>query len=260
MAVVTGALGRLGPVWTKALLEAGASVLAVDLAEAAIPEPFDALCAEHGSSRLVLARGSVTDRDSLERVREEAVNQLGPPSVLVNNAGIDQPPDASAKTFAIEDFPSDAVRTTLDVNLVGTFHACQTFGPDMVSARRGSIVNIGSLYAELAPDPRLYDHMEVDPPFLKPPAYGASKAGVLSLTRYLAALWGPHGVRVNALSPGGVRGDQDSEFVRKYSERVPLRRMAETADLGGPLIFLASDDSSYVTGSELRVDGGFTVL
>jgi NAD(P)-dependent dehydrogenase (short-subunit alcohol dehydrogenase family) len=93
---------------------------------------------------------------------------------------------------------------------------------------------------------------------VKPAAYAASKAGVLQLTRYFARLWGPHGVRVNAISPGGVIGGQDPEFLGKYCARVPLGRMAETADLGGPLVFLASDASRYVTGHELRVDGGFT--
>jgi NAD(P)-dependent dehydrogenase (short-subunit alcohol dehydrogenase family) len=110
----------------------------------------------------------------------------------------------------------------------------------------------------VAPDPSLYDHLEVDPPFLKPAAYGASKAGVVQLTRYLARLWGPSGVRVNVLSPGGVAGDQDEEFLRKYTARVPLGRMASLDDLGGPLVFLASDASAYVTGQEVRVDGGFT--
>jgi NAD(P)-dependent dehydrogenase (short-subunit alcohol dehydrogenase family) len=128
----------------------------------------------------------------------------------------------------------------------------------MRDAGSGSIVNIASVYATQAPDPRLYDHLPGDPPFLKPPAYGASKAGVLSLTRYFARLWGPSGVRVNALSPGGVRGDQDEEFVRRYCERVPARRMAEPDDLTGPLLYLAGPGSRYVNGQELRVDGGFT--
>src|SRR6185436_6361763 len=131
-------------------------------------------------------------------------------------------------------------------------------GAAMRDEGRGSIVNIGSLYATVAPDPSFYSHLPGDPPFLKPAAYGASKAGVLHLTRYFARLWGPHGVRVNALSPGGVIGGQDPEFLAKYCARVPLGRMAETADLGGPLVFLASDASRYVTGHELRVDGGFT--
>ena len=142
------------------------------------------------------------------------------------------------------------------MNVAGLYNATQVFGEAMCEAGRGSIVNIGSLYASIAPIPALYDHIE--PPFTKPAAYGASKAAVVNLTRYFARLWGPRGVRVNALSPGGVRAGQDPEFVRKYSERVPLGRMAETDDLTGALLFLASDASAYVTGLELRVDGGFT--
>jgi NAD(P)-dependent dehydrogenase (short-subunit alcohol dehydrogenase family) len=122
---------------------------------------------------------------------------------------------------------------------------------------RGSIVNIGSLYGSVAPDPRFYEHIEVDPPFLKPPAYGMSKGAVAALTRYLAVMWGPTGVRVNTLSPGGVLGDQDPAFREKFTDRVPMRRMATAADLTGPLIFLASDMSRYVTGRELLVDGGY---
>jgi NAD(P)-dependent dehydrogenase (short-subunit alcohol dehydrogenase family) len=177
--------------------------------------------------------------------------------VLVNSAGIDQPPEAT-ETYAIEDVPLDDFRRTLDVNVAGAFAAMQAFGSRMRDAGRGSIVNIGSAYASLAPDPALYDHLPVDPPFLKPAAYGASKAALVNLTRYFARLWGPHGVRVNALSPGGVRGEQDQEFLRKYTARVPLGRMAEPDDLAGALVFLASDASSYMTGHELRLDGGLT--
>jgi NAD(P)-dependent dehydrogenase (short-subunit alcohol dehydrogenase family) len=200
----------------------------------------------------------VTDREALLAVRERVEAEHGVPDVLVNNAGIDQPPAAAAATSAIEDVPFEDFRRTLDVNVGGTFLATQVFGSRMRDAGRGSIVNIGSLYASIAADPRLYDHLDVDPPFLKPPAYGASKAGAVNLTRYFARLWGPSGVRVNALSPGGVRGGQDDEFVRKFAARTPLRRLAEPADLTGPLLFLASDASRYVTGHELRVDGGFT--
>ena len=178
--------------------------------------------------------------------------------MLVNNAGIDQPPDAAAETWQIEDVAAEDFQRTLAVNLTGAFTATQVFGAPMRDAGRGSIVNVGSLYASVAPEPAFYDHMDADPPFLKPPAYGASKAGLVNLTRYFARLWGPHGVRVNALSPGGVAGGQDDEFLAKYNARVPLRRMAEPGDLAGPLLFLASEDSRYVTGHELRVDGGFT--
>ena len=242
VAVVTGALGRLGPVWTAALGRAGAIVVGVDLQGGDGVEEAD-----------------VTDREALRGVLERIRRDRGlVPAVLVNNAGIDQPPDAAAQTHAIEDVPLEAFRQTLDVNLVGTFNATQVFGSAMRDAGGGSIVNIGSLYASIAPDPAFYDHLEVDPPFLKPAAYGASKAGVLNITRYFARLWGPNRVRVNALSPGGLLGGQDERFREKYCARVPLGRMADPADLEGPLLFLASDASRYVTGQELRVDGGFT--
>jgi NAD(P)-dependent dehydrogenase (short-subunit alcohol dehydrogenase family) len=226
VAVVTGALGNLGPVWIRALAGEGATVVGIDVREGEGARQAD-----------------VTDRASLQRVLEE----VGTPSILVNNAGIDAPPGASGDA---------SVLRTLEVNVAGVFNATQVFGEAMCRAGRGSIVNIGSLYASVAPVLAFYDH--IDPPFVKPAAYGASKAAVVNLTRYFARLWGPYGVRVNALSPGGVRADQDAEFVRKYSERVPLGRMAEVDDLVGPLLFLVSDAAAYVTGHELRVDGGFT--
>jgi NAD(P)-dependent dehydrogenase (short-subunit alcohol dehydrogenase family) len=246
IAVVTGALGKLGPVWVSTLAEAGATVVGIDVAEG------------DGGGRCRLEQADVTDRAALEGLRDRLHEEVGVPTVLVNNAGIDQPPDSGDATYRVEDIPGPDFRRTLEVNLVGTFNALQVFGPAMTEARRGAIVNIGSVYASIAPDPSFYDHLDTDPPFLKPPAYGASKAGVVNLTRYFARLWGPFGVRVNALSPGGVRGEQDPAFVEKYCGRVPLRRMAEPSDLAGPLLFLASDASSYLTGHELRADGGFT--
>ncbi|MGD8959198.1 MAG: SDR family oxidoreductase, partial [Desulfobacteraceae bacterium] len=157
-----------------------------------------------------------------------------------------------------EEIPLALNREIFEVNTLGLFLVSQVFGEAMVQARRGAIINIGSLYASVSPDNRFYDHIESDPPFIKPPAYGASKAAVVNLTRYLATHWAPHGVRVNTLSPGGVLGGQDEDFKRKFCSRVPLGRMAETGDLRGPLIFLASRASAYVTGINLNIDGGFT--
>lgn len=254
VAVVTGALGRLGPVWCGALLDAGATVLAVDRPGAVEPAAFEEL-RRRAPNRLALDCADVRKRGDLERVRARCSRELGTPSVIVNNAGIDAPP-GSGKSLSIEDIPPELFLGTLEVNVVGAFQVAQVFAPAMLEARRGSVINIGSLYASVSPDARFYDHIE--PPFVKPPAYGASKAALVNLTRYLATHWGPCGVRVNALSPGGVLGDQDPEFQRKFNARVPLGRMAEHGDLAGPLLFLASDASAYVTGIELRVDGGFT--
>jgi NAD(P)-dependent dehydrogenase (short-subunit alcohol dehydrogenase family) len=200
----------------------------------------------------------ITDRRSIEAAAADLATGLGEPTVLVNNAGVDQPPDAGGNRSAIQDLPLDQFRRMVEVNLLGTFQVTQVIGARMAARGYGSIVNIGSLYAEVSPDQRLYDHMPGDLPFLKSPAYGASKAAVVNMTKYFSTLWGPRGVRVNTLSPGGVLGGQDDQFRAKYAARVPLGRMADGEDLKGPLVFLASRASSYVTGHELRVDGGFT--
>ena len=258
VAVITGALGNLGPVWAEALLEVGATVVGVDLPPALPTAAFAKLVATHGDSRLTLIGASVTDRQALIAARDQIVSAFGVPHVLVNNAGIDQPPSPSGGGYRLDEIPFDINRRIFEVNTLGLFQVAQIFGTEMVKAGRGSVINIGSLYASVSPDPRFYDHIHSDPPFLKPPAYGASKAAVVNFTKYLATAWGPHGVRVNTLSPGGVLGAQDDQFKRKFCDRVPLGRMAVYEDLIGPLQFLASDASAYVTGAELRVDGGFT--
>jgi NAD(P)-dependent dehydrogenase (short-subunit alcohol dehydrogenase family) len=239
VAIVTGALGKLGPVWSAALADVGMTVVGIDVQAAPADSPAR------------VEQADVRDREALRRVLELVLREHEPPSVLVNNAGIDfaPAPGGGGEQEA-------AFRETVEVNAVGVFNATAVFGSAMRDAGRGSIVNIGSLYASIAPDPHLYDH--IDPPFEKPAAYGASKAAVVNLTRYFARLWGPHGVRVNALSPGGVLAGQDEEFPRKYGARVPHGRMADLEDQTGPMLFLASDASRYVSGHELRVDGGFT--
>ena len=258
IAVVTGALGKLGPIWIDALLDAGASVFALDLSDSDVSVEFGRLQSRYDKTRLHLERTDVRIRQSLETACKKCNAAFGVPTILVNNAGIDRPPANSSKGYRLEEIPLEENREIFEVNTLGLFQVSQVFGADMISAGRGSIINIGSLYASVSPDERFYDHISSDPPFLKPPAYGASKAAVVNLTRYLATLWAPHGVRVNALSPGGVLGGQDNEFKRKFCNRVPLGRMATAEDLHGPLLFLASRASAYVTGTELVVDGGFT--
>ena len=258
IAVVTGALGKLGPIWIEALLGAGASVGALDLTDTSGSDEFQRLQSLYGETRLQLIRADVRERASLEAAYESCLSAFGVPAILVNNAGIDRPPAHSSKGYRLAEIPLEENRQIFEVNTLGLFQVTQVFGAPMVAAGRGSIINIGSLYASVSPDERFYDHIPGDPPFLKPPAYGASKAAVVNLTRYLATLWAPYGVRVNTLSPGGVLGGQDEEFKRKFCSRVPLGRMAEDKDLQGPLLFLASRASAYVTGTELIVDGGFT--
>ena len=259
IAVVTGAWGKLGPVWVETLLDAGACVYALDRPGQPVSPEAARLQEAHAPGRLAWGAADVRRRDELERALHDCRSRFGTPTVLVNNAGVDAPPAADGRGWRIEEIPIEENLRVLEVNAAGLFLCSQVFGAAMKEAGRGSIINIGSLYAVVSPDARYYDHLPCDPPFVKPPAYGASKAAVINLTKYLAAHWAPFGIRVNALSPGGVLGGQDEEFRRKFCARVPLRRMAEADDLRGPLLFLASRASAYVTGINLQVDGGFTV-
>ena len=257
VAAVTGACGKLGPVWVGALVEAGARVAALDLPGATGSPAFRDV-ADRAGDALRRVDCDITDRTSIEAAATRVVADLGEPSILVNNAGIDQPPDSPEGRHHLHQLPLDPFRRMIEVNLVGTFQVIQVFGARMAARGAGSIINIGSLYASVSPDPHFYEHLAGNAPFIKSPAYGASKAGVVSLSKFFATHWADRGVRVNTLSPGGVLAGQDEQFKAKYGARVPLRRMAQPDDLKGPLVFLASRASSYVTGHELRVDGGFT--
>lgn len=257
IAVVTGACGKLGPIWVEALVDAGARVAALELPGVRPSPAFEELVTRVAN---VIRRVDcdITSRASIESAARDVATHFGSPTILVNNAGIDQPPDSPDGRHHVRDLPIDQFRRIVEVNLLGTFQVTQVFGGQMAARGGGSIINIGSLYASVSPDPHLYEHFAGSTPFIKSPAYGASKAGVVNLSKFFATHWAGSGVRVNTLSPGGVRAGQDPEFRAKYGARVPLLRMAEGEDLKGPLVFLASQASSYVTGHELRVDGGFT--
>jgi NAD(P)-dependent dehydrogenase (short-subunit alcohol dehydrogenase family) len=255
--VVTGATGKLGAVWVEALVEAGARVAALDLPAAVPTARFEELMRSRPDV-VHTFECDITHRVSIDAAANAIGSRLGEPSVLVNNAGIDQPPDSPGGRHHLYELPLDQFRRMVEVNLLGTFQVTQVFGERMAARGGGSIINIGSLYASVSPDPHFYDHLAGNTPFIKSPAYGASKAGVVNLSKFFATHWAHRGVRVNTLSPGGVLAGQDDQFKTKYGARVPMGRMANPDDLKGPLVFLASAASSYVTGHELRVDGGFT--
>jgi NAD(P)-dependent dehydrogenase (short-subunit alcohol dehydrogenase family) len=211
-----------------------------------------------GERNVALVTADVTSAGELAAARDEVMARFGPPHILIASAGIDHPP-APGHPFDLGSLAPAEIERTIHVNVAGTLLTVSAFGGPMASAGRGSVVLIGSQYATVSPRPQLYDHLsEEGHPFVKNPAYSASKAAVASIARYFAAHWGCHGVRVNALSPGGVRSGQDPEFQRKFAAEVPLGRMLEPAELEGPLLFLASEASSYVTGTHLIVDGGYT--
>jgi NAD(P)-dependent dehydrogenase (short-subunit alcohol dehydrogenase family) len=263
VAIVSGALGLLGRQHCECLAEAGAHVVAVDLDPAGCAQLAQELEQRHDRACLGVAADIVSQAE-LVAVRDRVLARFDRIDVLVNNAALDDKvtPEASgANSRAFEHFPLEAFRRSLDVNVTGMFLACQVLGTPMAQRGAGSIINLASTYALVGPDQRLYREAHVaasDQTFFKSPAYPTSKGAVLGFTRFLAAYWGACNVRVNALCPGGVQNAQPEHFVSAYAARTPLQRMAAAGDYRGAIVFLASDASSYMSGSTLVVDGGFT--
>ena len=248
VAIVTGGSGQLGQVYSLGLAERGMRVASFDIAPGPELEGVHAMEVD------------VTDRASLERAVASVEEAWGAPDVLVNNAGLDSPPDAPVEEVGpFEDYPESSFDDVMDVNVKGTLFCCQVVGGAMARAGRGSIVNVSSVYGLVSPVQDLYEfrraHGET---FFKPVAYSVSKSAILNLTRYLATYWAKSGVRVNTLTLSGVWNDQPQEFLDAYAERSPMGRMLYASEALGAVVFLASDASSYVTGSNVVVDGGWS--
>jgi NAD(P)-dependent dehydrogenase (short-subunit alcohol dehydrogenase family) len=241
VAVVTGGAGQLGGEIARGLEAHGARVAIFDL--------------EADGFRV-----DVTDRSAVERAAKDVVREWGAPHVLVNAAALDSPPDAPPEEVGpVESYPEASFDQIMDVNVKGTFFSCQVIGAHMAEARRGSIVNISSIYGMLSPVQELYDFRRAKgETFFKPVAYSVSKSALYNLTRYLATYWAKSGVRVNTLTLACVWNDQPQQCLEAYTERMPLGRMADAEEVVGPVVFLASDASSYVTGANLVVDGGWS--
>jgi NAD(P)-dependent dehydrogenase (short-subunit alcohol dehydrogenase family) len=256
VAVVTGAAGLLGSRHCEALASAGAIVYACDNQYGRVRELAEGLGAQH-----VAACVDVTDGENITDLRNQILTDHGRIDVLVNNAAINdavESPITDASLSAFENYPVGLFRKVMDVNVTGTFLMSQILGATMASHGKGSIINVASTYGVVAPDQRLYQDAAGIQQMYKSAAYPASKGAIVMLTKFIATYWGGAGVRVNALSPGGVRNGQPDVFIEKYSERTPLQRMADATDYEGALLFLASDASSYMTGHNLVVDGGWT--
>jgi NAD(P)-dependent dehydrogenase (short-subunit alcohol dehydrogenase family) len=253
--VVTGALGLIGRELSTALAGAGAHVVITDL------DHFACVDRAHTHEGMLGHGADITRPESLASLVAATLDRYGRIDVLVNNAALNdkfESPQAAARESMMEHYPLELWKRALDVNVTGMFLCSQAFGTVMAERGGGSIINVSSTYGLVAPDQSLYTRPDGTQPFYKSPAYPTTKAAVLGFTRYLAAYWGAAGVRVNALSPGGVEAGQEPYFIEGYRRRTPLGRMATPRDYAGPVVFLASDASAYMTGANLVVDGGFT--
>jgi NAD(P)-dependent dehydrogenase (short-subunit alcohol dehydrogenase family) len=258
-AVVTGGAGLLGRQFCQTLAAAGAAVSVVDINTSAAEMVAEAINQTGG--RAVDIPTDITDPESVAAMVDSALEAFGRLDILVNSAALDPKFDPEGISDqgqnAFETFPLEGWQQAIDVNLTGMFLCTQAATQTMLAQGKGVVVNLCSMYGLVGPDQRLYQR-EGQPPQYKPVTYSVTKAGVLGMTQYLAAYYGAKNIRVNALTPGGVFNQHDEEFVKAYSARAVLGRMAEQDEMNGALLFLASDASSYMTGANLVVDGGWT--
>lgn len=265
VAIVTGGSGLLGKEFCHTLAEAGATVVVADINTDGV-NAFATELIKNGYHAMGIAT-DITQPASVNALVEETLMAYGRLDILVNSAALDPKFDREALaemakhgavSGSFEDYPLESWRAALDVNLTGMFLCCQAaVKPMLAQGKKGSIINICSTYGLVAPDQRIYQR-EGKQTSYKPVYYSVTKAGVLGLTRYLSAYYAGTEIRLNALTPGGVYNDHDEVFLKAYSARTVMGRMANKDEMNGALLFLASDASSYMTGSNLIVDGGWT--
>jgi NAD(P)-dependent dehydrogenase (short-subunit alcohol dehydrogenase family) len=253
--VLTGAAGLLGRQYARALVDAGAKVALLDCNSGGIRD----LSRQYTRDALPMAV-DITDAEAVRGAINEVVKTFGRVDVLVNNAAIDPKFDRDAvadRHVTFEEFPLQAWNEALAVNVTGMFLCAQAVARPMLAQQGGVIINVSSMYGMVGPDQRLYQQEGAAPAF-KPVTYSVTKSAVYGLTKYLAAYWAGKNIRVNTLTLGGVENDQAPEFLQRYAARTPMGRMARPEEYCGALLFLASDASSYMTGANLVVDGGWT--
>jgi 2-deoxy-D-gluconate 3-dehydrogenase len=251
----------LGAEFCKTLAEAGAAVAVVDLNASASHKTVDSLTKSKYAVQTIPT--DITQPASAKAMVETVISTFGRLDILVNSAALDPKFDPDAIQNGItpgtfEDYPLDQWNAALNVNLTGMFLVTQACVKQMlIQGKKGSIINICSTYGLNGPDQRIYikDNERVA---FKPVYYTVTKAGVLGFTKYLAAYYAGTEIRVNALTPGGVFNNHEDYFVKNYSAKTILGRMANKDEMNGALLFLASDASSYMTGNNLIVDGGWT--
>ena len=262
VALVSGGTGFLGSRFSLALAESNARVVAADLIR---PEQSGShnLWGTLYNKRIFFEQVDIACARSVQNIVDRSKGKFEAIDILINCAAIDPKFEQNDKeSLAAQRFTSfrlDAWKQSIDINITGTFLLTQAVCKIFEEKRSGNIINICSTYGIVGPDQRIYNEGN-KLTFVKPVTYSVAKAAILGFTRYLAAYYRSQNIRVNALTPGGVKRDHDSDFVKRYSAKTILGRMANPDELNGAIIFLASDASSYMTGANLVVDGGWTAF
>lgn len=253
VAIVTGGAGHIGFALAESLAELGANIVLADINEKECNNKASDISKRFQVKTLPIVI-DFADEEKIRELPDKVFKELGSLDILINSAALVGTSDLEGWAVGFEKQSLDSWRKALEINLTSIFVLCQAGRKYLESSGSGSIINISSICGVVGPDMRLYegvDHMG------SPAAYAASKGGLLQLTRWLATVLAPS-VRVNSISPGGIFRDHKDPFLSRYIERTPLKRMGREEDLKGAAAYLASDLSSYVTGHNLNVDGGWT--
>jgi NAD(P)-dependent dehydrogenase (short-subunit alcohol dehydrogenase family) len=262
VAIVTGGAGLLGYHHGAILASAGANVVLLDLEVANPQARAKQLTDECGSACIGIAC-DITLESSLDKAKGKILERFGRVDILINNAANNpKVEDGNSAWSRLENFPLEVWDADIRVGLTGAFLCSRVFGTEMAKRKSGVIVNVASDLAVIAPDQRLYrvEGLPEDQQPVKPVTYSVVKTALLGLTRYLATYWSSSNIRVNAISPGGVFNGQPEVFLDRLKELIPMARMANRDEYQGAILFLCSDASSYMTGSNLVIDGGRSCL
>ena len=256
--IITGVAGQLGSKYAQLYAKNGAYVAGLDILKNEEIDNLENIFPNNFS----FFKCDITNKKSVIECSESIISVFGSPQILVNNAAIDSPPSAPVEENGLfETYPENSWERVMNVNLKGSFICCQVFGGEMAKNGEGVIINISSIYGNVSPDQNIYEYRRKKGDiFFKPIAYSVSKAGIINMSRYLATYWAKQGVRVNTLTIAGVYNNQDENFLEAYNKRIPIGKMANSEDYFGPLIFLSTEASSYMTGSNLIIDGGWTSI
>jgi NAD(P)-dependent dehydrogenase (short-subunit alcohol dehydrogenase family) len=251
--VLTGAAGKLGRYYCDILSEVGANVVVVDVEQAPCDELAAAIKEKHGTDPMGLAL-DVADAELVKIGVQRIFDKYGRIDVLINNAAAYQTTIVDGKAVTFENYPLELWQANLDVNLTGAFLMSQAVGKFMEVSESGVILNIGSAYGVVACDQRIYGDSGINSSV----GYAATKGGLINFSRYLASYWQGKDIRVNCISPGGVYASQPEPFLSNYLDKLMIKRMADMDDLGSAVLYLISDASRWVTGTNLIVDGGLS--
>ena len=264
-ALITGAGGLLGPQHASALAEAGARVILTDISEPAAKAGAEGVRGEFADADCLAMALDVRAAGAVTALAAELDRRGIAVDILINNAAIDPKVtslEGVAHSSRLEALALEQWDLELAVGLTGAMLCSQAFGARMAERGKGVILNIASDLGVIAPDQRLYRRDDVaarEQQPVKPVTYSVIKHGLIGLTRYLATYWADRGVRANALSPGGVRHNQDPEFVGRIEKLIPIGRMAALGEYRAAVQFLCSDASSYMNGHNLVIDGGRSI-